>query len=74
MKVEIFFVFLYLYRKKVVWIVGFDWGGRLVEVLFFVGFYDIWGDIEILGVDCGKMGILLGLVGFYFRGFKIKLV
>ena len=47
-----------------VWIVGFDWGGRLVKVLILVGFYDIWGDIGILGVDCGKMGILLGLVGF----------
>ena len=43
-------------------------------MLNFMGFYDIRGDIGIFGVDGGKVGIFMGLWGFWFRGFKIKLV
>ena len=38
---------LYLYKKKVVWIVGFDCDLRWVEVLILVGFDDIGCDIGI---------------------------
>ena len=39
-----------------------------------MGFYDIRGDIGVLGVNGGKVGILLGFVGFLFGGLKMKLV
>ena len=55
---------LYLYKKKVVWIVGLDWDWRLVKVLILVGFDDIGCDIRIFGLDGGKMGILLSFGDF----------
>ena len=33
-------------------------------MLILVGFSDIGYDIEVFGVDGGKVGILLGFVGF----------
>ena len=50
---------LYLYKKKVVWIVCWDFVERWVKVLILVGFNDIGCDIGIFGLDGGKMGILL---------------
>lgn len=47
------------------WICVLDWGGvRLAKVLILIGFYDIGCDIGIFRVDGGKVGILLGFVGF----------
>ena len=36
-----------------------------MKVLIFVGFDDIRCDMEIFGVEVWKVGILLGLVGFF---------
>ena len=73
MKVWIFLMILYLYRKKVVWIVVFDCGLRWVEVLISVGFDDIGCDIGIFGLDGGKMGILLGFGDFGLSAWKLSL-
>ena len=64
---------LYLYRKKVVWIVGFDCDLRWVEVLILVVFDDIGCDIGIFGLDGGKMGILLGFGDFGLSAWKLSL-
>ena len=53
---------------------SWDCGGRLVEVLILVGFYDIGCDIRILISKLAKCLILLGLMGFLFRCLKMKLV
>ena len=39
----IFFGFLYLYMKKVVWIVGWDLGCEMGESVDLVGFLRYWG-------------------------------
>ena len=56
-KVWNFFGFLYLYRKKVVWIVVLNWGVWWVKVLILLGFDDIGYDIGYFGVNGGKVGI-----------------
>ena len=44
------------------------------KVLILVGFDDIRCDIGVLGLKWVKCLILLGLMGFLFSGFKMKLV
>ena len=65
--------FLYLYRKKVVWIVDWDWDEGWVKVLILVGFDDIGCDIGIFGLDGGKMGILLCFGDFGLSAWKLSL-
>ena len=63
----IFLGFLYLYRKKVVWIGVLDLVVWWVKMLNLVGFYDIECDIWILIGKLVKCLILLGLIRFLFR-------
>lgn len=54
MKVLIFLGFLYLYRKKVVWIVGWNLDCVMDESVDFSGFDDIWCDIGIFNKNYEK--------------------
>ena len=56
---------LYLYKKKVVWIVVFDCGLRWVEVLILVRFDDIGCDIWIFGVKVSEMLDFTGFDGIF---------
>ena len=61
----VFFGFLYLYRKKVIWIVGLDLGCVIGKSVDFSGVLRYWGRYWNLGWMVWKVWILLGLVGFW---------
>ena len=67
-------VFVFIIRRKWVWLCVEIGGVILVKVLILLGFYDIGCDIGILGVDIWKELILLGLMGFWLSGLIFKLV
>ena len=60
---------LYLYRKKVVWIEGFDCGVGLVKVLILVGFYDIGCDNGGFWCEWLESGNFAGFCGVLIWGF-----
>lgn len=64
-KVWIFFGFLYLYRKKVVWIVVWIECVGLAKVLIFFGFDDIGCDIGDFGVKVSEMLDFTGFGGIF---------
>ena len=71
MKVVIFFGFLYLYGKKVVWIWGWDLGCVMGESIdfsrvlrYWVRYWDFWGGWLKSGDFTGVGGILDWWVGF----------
>ena len=65
MKVWILLRILYLYRKKVVWVVVWNLVAWWVKVLIFFGFDDIGCDIGIFGVKVSEMLDFTGFDGIF---------